>query len=112
MEAIVSVGSRLHRGAPRLTLYAVLVLLVIGVSTATAQPAGALVQRLDSIAGAGVAEKRSVGFVAAVVKGKETLLFKAYGKSDVEGDVPMSVDTILQIGSDTKQFTAAAILQL
>ena len=73
---------------------------------------GAWSQRLDSIAGAGVREDRSVGVVAAVVKGKDTLLLKAYGKADVEGDVPATVDTVFPIGSDTKQFTAAAILQL
>ena len=50
--------------------------------------------------------------MAAVVKGKDTLLLKAYGKADVEGDVPMTVDTVFPIGSVTKQFTAAAILQL
>jgi ABC-type sugar transport system ATPase subunit len=50
--------------------------------------------------------------VAAVVKGKDTLLLKAYGKGDVEGDVPTTVDTVFPIGSDTKQFTFAAILQL
>ena len=58
---------------------------------------------------------RSVGIVAAVVGGKDTLLvkfYRAYGKADVEGDVPMTVDTIVPIGSVTKQFTAAAILQL
>jgi len=87
-----------------------------------------LVERLDSIAGVGVRENRiavpnapsngmtrSVGIVAAVVGGKDTLLvkfYRAYGKSDVEGDVPMTVDTIVPIGSVTKQFTAASILQL
>ena len=50
--------------------------------------------------------------MAAVVKGNDTVLLKAYGKADVEGDVPMTVDTIVPIGSVTKQFTAAAILQL
>lgn len=50
--------------------------------------------------------------MAAVVKGKDTLLLKAYGKADVEGTVPLTVDTVLPIGSVTKQFTAAAILQL
>ncbi len=69
-------------------------------------------QTLDAIAAAGVVERRSVGVVAAVVRGKETLLLKAYGKSDVEGDVPMTSDTVIPIASDTKQFTAAAILQL
>ena len=77
---------------------------------ATAQ--SSLPQRLDAMAGAGVRENRSVGLTVAVVKGNETLLLKAYGKSDVEGDVPMTVDTVIAIGSDTKQFTAAAILQL
>ena len=90
-------------------------------------PASSL-ERLDAIAGVGVRENRipvpnatlnamtrSVGIVAAVVRGKDTLLvkfYRAYGKSDVEGDVPMTVDTMFPIGSVTKQFTAAAILQL
>jgi CubicO group peptidase (beta-lactamase class C family) len=73
---------------------------------------GGLAEQLEAIAGAGVREDRSVGIVAAVVRGKETLLLKAYGKADVEGDVPATVDTVFAIGSDTKQFTAAAILQL
>ena len=87
-------------------------LTAIVAATPTAQSSQTLVQRLDSIAGAGVRENRSVGIVAAVVKGKDTLLLKAYGKADVEGDVPATVDTVFPIGSDTKQFTAAAILQL
>jgi CubicO group peptidase (beta-lactamase class C family) len=89
-----------------------LALVSIGASTVVAQPGGALVQRLDSIAGAGVRENRAVGIVAAVVKGNDTLLLKAYGKAVVESDSPATVDTVFQIGSDTKQFTAAAILQL
>ena len=78
----------------------------------TAQSAAPLAERLDAIAGAAVRESRSVGITAAVAKGKEILLLKAYGKSDVEGNVPMTVDTVIPIGSVTKQFTAAAILQL
>lgn len=71
-----------------------------------------LAQKLDAIAGVDVLEKRAVGIVAAVAGGKDTLLLKAYGKSDVEGDVAMTADTVIPIGSVTKQFTAAAILQL
>jgi hypothetical protein len=55
---------------------------------------------------------RAPGMVAAVVRGNDTLLFKAYGKADVEWDVPMPADAMFEIGSVTKQFTAAAILQL
>jgi D-alanyl-D-alanine carboxypeptidase len=124
MKAILSARSRSFRGAPRPVLYELLVLVSIGASAtaqsgspavASAKVGGApvqLVERLDSIAGAGVREDRSVGLTAAVVKGKDTLLLKAYGKADVEGDVPLTTDTIFQIGSTTKQFTAAAILQL
>jgi D-alanyl-D-alanine carboxypeptidase len=90
--------------------FGLLGLISIGAVTVTTQ--SGLVQRLDAIAGAGVLENRAVGIVAAVVKGRDALLVKAYGKADVEGDAPMTVDTVIPIGSVTKQFTAAAILQL
>ena len=112
MKPALSARSRSYEGAPRPVLYGLLALVSICASTAIAQSGSALVQRLDSIAGAGVLENRSVGIVAAVVKAKNTLLLKAYGKADVEGDMPTTVDTVFPISSDTKQFTAAAILQL
>jgi CubicO group peptidase (beta-lactamase class C family) len=84
----------------------------VSAAPATTPPGPTLVQRLDAIAGADVREKRAVGIVAAVAKGEDTLLLEAYGKADVEGDLPMTTDTIVPIGSTTKQFTAAAIVQL
>src|SRR5439155_10224497 len=114
------VRSRSYRGAQRPVLYGLLALFSIGASPATAQPRAGwkpssaqqrrlrgdptrlgLVQQLDSIAGADVRENRSVGIVAAVAKGKDTLLLKAYGKSEVEGNVPMTVVTLFPLGSDT-----------
>ena len=92
--------------------WGVLALVSIAAVTATAQSGPGLAQKLDAIAGVDVLEKRAVGIVAAVARGNDTLLLKAYGKSDVEGDVAMTVDTVIPIGSATKQFTAAAILQL
>jgi CubicO group peptidase (beta-lactamase class C family) len=90
-----------------------LVALVFLGASATSAPSGsALAQRLDAIAGAGVAENRAVGITAAVARGKDVLLLKAYGKADAEGNVPLTVDTVMPIGSVTKQFTAAAIVQL
>ena len=112
MKAVLSARSRSHGGAPGSVLYGLFALVVIGASTAVAQSRPELVQRLGSIAGAGVRENRSVGIIAAVVKGNDTLLLEAYGKAVVESDSPATVDTVFQIGSDTKQFTAAAILQL
>jgi CubicO group peptidase (beta-lactamase class C family) len=81
-------------------------------SGAAQQSGSALVQRLDSIAGAEVRANRSVGIVAAAVQGKNKLLLEAYGKADVDGNVPMTLATTIPIGSVTKQFTAVAVLQL
>jgi CubicO group peptidase (beta-lactamase class C family) len=88
-------------------------LFATSVATASAQASrSVLVAQMDSIAGSGVLENRAVGIVAAVVRGNDTLLMKGYGKADVEWNVPMPVDAVFEIGSVTKQFTAAAILQL
>ena len=89
-----------------------LVLLSMGASTLAAQSGRADPRILDSIAGAGVQQGRAIGLVAAVVKGNDTLLMKAYGKADLEWDVPMTTDAMFEVGSIAKQFTAASILQL
>jgi CubicO group peptidase (beta-lactamase class C family) len=112
MKAVFLVAPRSYKRAPRPILCGLLVLVSIGAASAMAQTRAALAQRLDAIAGAGVRENRAVGIVAAVVKGNDTLLLKAYGKAVVESDSPATADTVFQLNSDAKQFTAAAILQL
>jgi CubicO group peptidase (beta-lactamase class C family) len=72
----------------------------------------ALVARLDSIASAPVQEGQAAGLSVAVVQGRDTLLLKGYGKANIELDVPMPANAVHEIGSVTKQFTAAAVLQL
>lgn len=47
-----------------------------------------------------------------VAKGGEVILDKGYGFADAERKVPFTADTAFDIGSITKQFTAAAILKL
>ena len=91
---------------------AALAAVILAASPAAAQAGDGLAARLDSIAGSAVREGRAVGTVAAVVRGGDTLLFRAYGTADVEWEVPMTEDAMFEIGSVTKQFTAVAILQL
>ena len=50
--------------------------------------------------------------VAVVRAGRDTLVDKGYGVADLENDVPATARTVYRIGSVTKQFTAAAVLQL
>ncbi len=59
-----------------------------------------------------LAEKKLAGAAVRVVKGDEVLLNKAWGYADLEWEVPMITDASFEIGSVTKQFTAAAILKL
>ncbi|MEN9685505.1 MAG: hypothetical protein RLZZ28_1291 [Bacteroidota bacterium] len=60
------------------------------------------------------AQNQFKGFTGAVLvmKGNEMLLRKAYGMADREWNIPNTPETKFQIGSITKQFTAAAVLQL
>ena len=67
---------------------------------------------VDSMAAEYVETGKLAGMSVGVVRGSETLLMKAYGYADLEWDVPMPMDAIHEIGSVTKQFTSAAMLQL
>jgi CubicO group peptidase (beta-lactamase class C family) len=67
---------------------------------------------VDSIVGAAMANGRAVGMTVAVVRGRDTLVLEGYGRAEVEHDVPTPARAVYEIGSVTKQFTAAAILQL
>lgn len=72
----------------------------------------ALIARLDSIAAAPVKSGAIAGLAVAVVKGRDTLLHKGYGFADLENQVPVTPQTVFRIGSITKQFTSAAVMQL
>ena len=95
----------------RLSLVASLTLAVPGAihaqRAATDPPA-----RIDAIVGAPIADGKVAGTAVAVVKGGQTVMMKGYGLADLEWTVPMPADATFEIGSVTKQFTAAAILLL
>lgn len=67
---------------------------------------------VDSIAAKALATGEVAGLTVVVARGANTLLHKGYGRADVELDVATPRDAVYEIGSVTKQFTAAAILQL
>jgi CubicO group peptidase (beta-lactamase class C family) len=67
---------------------------------------------VDSIAGAALATGHVAGMSIGVVRGADTITLRGYGKADLELDVPTPDRAVYEIGSVTKQFTAAAILQL
>jgi len=52
------------------------------------------------------------GASISVMRRGETIVSKTYGSADLELEVPMPADASFEIGSVTKQFTAASILLL
>lgn len=55
---------------------------------------------------------RIAGVAIAVVKDNKPLLLKSYGYADIAFDTRLPINASFEIGSVTKQFTGAAILQL
>lgn len=81
---------------------------------AAAQSRATTIATLDSIARAHVASEILPGVSVAVVHGDDVLLKRGYGSVDVEWGVatPRDAQASYEIGSVTKQFTAAILLLL
>lgn len=60
----------------------------------------------------GYAKTDAPGAVVLIGRGSEILLQKAYGLADLERNVALTPESVFDIGSTSKQFTAAAVLLL
>ncbi len=69
-------------------------------------------RRVDEYVQAEMKKRHIPGLSIAVVQNGEVLLAKGYGLANVELSVPATAETVYQIGSITKQFTATAIMML
>ena len=72
----------------------------------------ALVAKIDSIISAPISSGKLAGASIAVVKGRDTIAVRGFGRANLELDVPTPARASYEIGSVTKQFTGAAIMQL
>jgi CubicO group peptidase (beta-lactamase class C family) len=71
-----------------------------------------LIARLDHLAGVEQRDRRYPGLAAAVLRDGELIWERAIGAADVEAGADATPDTQYRVGSITKTFTAAAIMQL
>ena len=109
-------GAFLRAGLLGFALSAVLA-VGAGAQTPPEDPLPALEAELvqtvvDSIAREALRDGRAAGMSVAVAQGDEILARGYYGSVELELDVPTRPETVYEIGSVTKQFTAAAILRL
>src|SRR5437879_103779 len=86
--------------------------LAPALAAAQLPPRAAVRARVDSIALAVIAAGRVPGLSIAVLRGRDTLVLGGWGFADLENRVPARAETVYRIGSITKQFTAALVMQL
>ena len=78
----------------------------------TPPPAATVAQAVDSLARAFVAQRGAPRVAIGVTRGGQPIVMKGWGKADLENDVAATEHSVYRIGSITKQFTAAAVMQL
>lgn len=87
--------------------------LLLGISGLRAAESPAdLDAQVDAICEKEIREGPTAGISVAIAEGDKILLAKGYGFADVENEIPATEHTVYRLGSVTKQFTAAAIMQL
>ncbi len=105
----------MHRSRVILAVAATLVLSACALSVEHEERAARvsdLEAQVDDWAEAELEEGVVAGLSVAVEQNGRLLLAKGYGMADLEQEVAAGRNTVYRIGSITKQFTAAAIMQL
>lgn len=75
-------------------------------------PAFAQGEKVDAYVRAEMEKRHIPGVSVAVVRDGQVTLAKGYGLSDVELSAPAGADTVYELASVTKQFTATAVMML
>jgi len=103
-----------HRMSRRLVPVLVLFVALGWVRSVSAQDRPVVSGETGRILDEYLARLERFGFTggALAVRGKEVLLSKSYGLADRARRVPLTTESVYNLGSITKQFTAAAILTL
>jgi len=69
-------------------------------------------QRVDGLIKAEMARLHIPGVAVAVLRDGKTELLKGYGLANIEQKIPVTPDTVFQIASTTKPFTAMSVMML
>lgn len=89
-----------------------LVLILISCNPLNQVFAQNLKTRIDKLIDTTFTDTNGPGGVFMVTKNGKSIYQKSFGKSNIELDVDVTSESVFQIGSMTKQFTAIAILML
>jgi CubicO group peptidase (beta-lactamase class C family) len=89
----------------------VLLALVVA-ALAITPPAPAAADSVDDYVRAQMARRKIPGLALAIVRHGQLVKLQGYGLASVELEAPVTADTVFELASVTKQFTAAAIMKL
>ena len=67
---------------------------------------------LEKVIAAELQATNTPGAAIAIVRGEQVIYAKGFGVSNVETNAPVTPDMLFRLGSTTKMFTAAALVQL
>src|SRR6476659_3891554 len=95
-----------------LTRLVSLTILILSFSNLMMSQDAATAAKVDEVVRYEMEKRQTPGVAVAVVKDGRVVLAKGYGLANVELQVPVKTETVFQIASVTKQFTAAAIMML
>lgn len=99
--------SGVRRGATKVAWVGWLALVAIAWAASPAKG-----DAIDDIVAQEMARRKTPGVALAVVHKGRVVKIAGYGLADVENEVPVGPDTVFQIQSITKTFTATAIMML
>jgi CubicO group peptidase (beta-lactamase class C family) len=94
--------------------FALAFIVVLQLATFSAQPAGpvAAADAVDDYVTAEMTRRHIPGVALAILRDGKVLKATAYGKADLEHDIPVTPETVFKIGSVSKQFLATGIMVL
>src|SRR5437762_10660579 len=94
------------------TFLAIAIILCISGTTLAQRAEAPSMKAIDNFIDAQMRKHQIPGLSLAVVKDGKLLLTKGYGLADVELNVAATPETVYQIQSITKSFTASAVMML
>jgi CubicO group peptidase (beta-lactamase class C family) len=107
LERISRLISRIDRSAASV---AMLIAIIVAIPAGSAQTHSA--GSVDSYIAAQLREQHIPGLALAVVQDGRVVKSRGYGLANIELGVPVTPETVFQLGSIGKQFTATGVLML